>query len=232
MNLFKRFLEGDLPKDDMDKMAKDILYQKFDEESKQRWQKVLKDEYKMPPTAPLKTASLRKYWRFAAIAASILLLVVAVVLLNNRSLTSEQLADRQIASLSVMADQSVFRKGDEPTEAIRIQANEAYLNKDFAQAITLWENLRTQNTANLYDSFYLAASYLRHQPSNPVRTIALLQEVEENSTILKEEIDWVLSLAYIKNQQLGLAQDQLQQIVDNQQYMKGPATEILRAMND
>ena len=130
-----------------------------------------------------------------------------------------------------MADQAVARKGNFEEEELRMQANEAYTTRNFEAAIEYWELLVANQAENTFDLFYLGISYLRQKNSKPEKTIELLEQIQQQTTELRQEINWVLSLAYLQTEQEDKARTLLQSIVTNKEFMANSAEKLLTTLH-
>ena len=232
MNQLRKYLNGQMEAGEMEEYTGLLIQKKFDQDQKESWGRILKDQYgvERKNATKNKVRSLSVRW-IVGIAASFLLIIVSFFIVKQSSESpSQQLADQYIETLSIMADQSVHRKGQFQEETTRIKANEAYINKDFEEAIHHWQELQLNGHANSYDLFYMGVSYLRQKKSAPEQTISLLETIKEQAPGLVQEINWVLSLAYIKSGQLDKARLQLEAIVDNEAYMDEAARKLLIAL--
>lgn len=234
MKNLNAFLNDEMDDDEMEQYTKDILYQKFDEENRAELSQILAREYGVERTQnTAKRFRLKPLYQVAAVAASLALLIGLFFFLRGTSTPSyEQLATTYILDLPIMSDQLVARKDDTAVEALRLNASEAYINQDFTKAVGYYNQLIDQGAANAYDQFYLGVSYLRKSPSAPQQTIDLLTQVQADIPAFQQEINWVMSLAYLKNNQRQEAKVLLEQIVDQQAYMAKSAERLLEALKE
>jgi hypothetical protein len=232
MSQLRKYLNKELDERDFDRFTQLLVEKKFDREKKEEWARLLKDNHNIQRqnggSSPTIRRSLR--WSLAA-AATVALLIASVVFWPRTSSPNyQQLAEQYVRELPVMADQLVFRKGQFQEDASRIKANEAYIEQDFVTAIQQWELLISHQKANNYDRFYLGVSYLRTTPSQPEKALALLQEAQSTTPELRQEINWIMALAYIRTDQLTKAQSLLQTIVQNDEYMSAKAAQLLQEL--
>ncbi|MEL7222925.1 MAG: hypothetical protein AAGJ93_16505 [Bacteroidota bacterium] len=233
MKKLNDFLNNDMDDDDMEQFAKEILQQKFDADNRAEITQILAQEYGVKRTIsePPKF-QITSLYRIVALAASIALLIGLFLYLNRTDLPQyEQLATTYIEDLPIMADQLTIRKDDTPVEEIRQNANAAYIKEDFAASIKYFKQLETEGLLTLYDQFYLALGYLKTSPTEPQQTIQLLNAIKEDIPAFKQEIDWVLSLAYLKNNQTADAKTILQKIVSQNDYQAKSAQLLLESLD-
>ncbi|MEL6657033.1 MAG: hypothetical protein AAFR36_11335 [Bacteroidota bacterium] len=228
MNLLKKYLDGDMEKDKMERLTTDLVYQQLDPVKKENWREVLRKEHGVERSKKA-SARLLSMPRLIAIAASVALLITFVLIFNNKIATPahQELAQEYITKLPIAGDQSVIRSAEEEDE-LRLQANEAYVRGDYDTAIQDWESLIASGTATQYDRFYLGASYLRNEPGNPQKAVELLTQVE--AAELQQEVNWVLSLAYLQLDDIASARPILERIVTEDAFMAAAAAQLLASL--
>jgi hypothetical protein len=232
MNQFKNFLNDEMDDEAMEEFVENIIHQKFDHEKKQAWSQILKDKHGLErKKQPDQTARVFSIRRILSIAAAIALILGAFYFIDQTSLSTDQaLAQSYVDELPIMADQLVARKGDFNEDETRIKANEAYINMDFDSAVGYWTEIVNNQTDTPYDLFYLGVSTLRANPSQPKKAINFLLEAQTNAPNLRHEINWVLSLAYVRSGQIEKARPILKSIVATQEYMSEPAANLLELL--
>lgn len=233
MSKLRNYLSGNIKEEDMEHLTEQLIRQKFDQEQRQSWSQMLKEQYGVDRNAPSKKAKSLQPLRWLITAAAALALIFsAYFLLQSQQATSQQLADDYVSNMSLMADQLVYRKGTFDVDKTRLNANEAYLNEDFKLAIQYWNSLIDNNAATDYDRFYLSISYLRNSKADAQKAIELLIQIKPGLQSLEQEINWALSLAYMRSGQLAPAQQLLESIVRDQAYMSVKAQQLLRSIKE
>lgn len=228
MNSLERFIKGDMDQSEMEQFTKEMIHQQLDAETRQRWEDALKTQYGISRESNYPSLQSRKWKRLLVPAASLVLLVSAYLFIRKpSSIGYEQLADQYIESLPIMPDQLVFRKGAEEVAELRSDAYTFYSRAEYQKAIEAWQQLEAIDSLSTYDQFYRGTSCLRQIPANTSCTIERLISVRDQVPELSQEIDWVLSLAYLKTNELALAKPLLERIVDNSQFMDEAAQKLL-----
>jgi hypothetical protein len=228
MSPLQKYLNKELGDKDFDRFTGFLVEKKFDQEQKEEWGRLLKENHNIQRQPQAIRRSLR--WSLAAAAAAALLIASVVFWPQTSSSGYRQLADQYVQELPVMADQLVFRKGQFQEDATRIKANEAYIEQDFPTAIEQWELLISHQKDNNYDRFYLGVSYLRADKAQPEKALTLLQEAKLTTPELRQEINWIMALAYIQTDQLQNARILLETIVQNDEYMSAKAAQLLQEL--
>ena len=230
MNNLKKYIRGDYTDAEFEAFSEQLITQKLDRDKRKEWTYKLKERYGVERASSIeeKPSFGKKQWIIiSSIAASLLLLVSFFFVLPAINTPAYlQAVNQQIDNLSIMGDQSVIRKGPQDVELTRKQANLAYMNKEYAKSIQLWEAMVTTNQATGLDFFYLALCQLQKSPPAPQRTIqALLKAKTLNGP--EEEINWILALAYVKAEEIDQAKILLARIVKDQAYQAPAAKKIL-----
>lgn len=207
MNDLKKYIDGDLSAEELDLFTKKMLQAKFDKEREQRWKEKLASEHNVHRTQQTKVVPLKKYRQWLFLAASILVIAVAVVFVLDSSPAPTTLATNLIEQ--DFFDYQNTTRGDDDVEQIHLDAINAYNNKDFVTSIQLYKQL---DNTNVEHSFFLGLSYLYNKDySQAVQQLLATQKNDTNQT-LTQETQWFLGLAYIQNNQLELAKQTLSNI--------------------
>jgi hypothetical protein len=233
MELLKKYVNNLLKEEKMEQIAEQHISYTLDQEKREAWKKKLEERHGLKRTPPAKKVrTLTPLYRGIAIAASLALLIAAFFLFRPSENTYQQLADSYLESLPPMADQLTFRTKDDNKDVARANVENAYLRGDYETAIPFWQEMVDDGTATAYDQFYLGQSYLRQQDSQPELAIPLLLSARADIPEIQQEINWTLSLAYLKAGQLEEARQLLATIVQENAYMQKKARKLLAAIDD
>ena len=228
MNKLREYLSGQLNETEMERFTKQIIIQKFDQEKRADWTKELQEKYGVDRNKSARVLPLR--WAIGLTAAVAIAVGVFFIFPRAQAPEYQQLAVGYVETLPIMADQLVFRKGDFLEDEVRLKANNAYLDGNFETAIEQWNLLLQDQSATPYDRFYLGISYLRQATPAPARAIVLLEQVKPEVPALRQEINWVLGLAYLMEGTVNKAEPILSTIVEREEYMSSKAAELLDAL--
>lgn len=153
-------------------------------------------------------------FRFMAVAAILILLVGAVFFTD-------------IFKTSATDPQDLFASNFEPYQMIlntrsgqdllgdqQAQLNEAleaYAQKEYSKAASIFEDLKSENADQELYELYAAVSRLA--AGQAVTAVEKLQKLQsESSPSLRQQVRWYLALAYIKSEQLEQAKTELKKI--------------------
>jgi hypothetical protein len=161
----------------------------------------LKDHYKLPNIHQAKVISIRRRVRLlTAVAASILLLAAGIAGYQFYQLSPDKVYEQSYVSYQP----SVTRGANEEN----ISAIErAYSENDFSKVITASKKVRSLSTE---DAFLVGLAYL--QMDNALAAIKWLQPLSHGQNILKQDAEFYLALAYIKDADYDLALELMQNI--------------------
>ncbi|MEM8586317.1 MAG: hypothetical protein AAGF87_18725 [Bacteroidota bacterium] len=233
MSDLERFIKGDMGQNEMEQFTKEMVSKQLDAETRQRWEATLRTKYgvkrKVKPSSKLG----KNRFRYFAIAASIAILIALFSWFQfSDGNTYRELTASYIEELPIMADQIVFRKGAGQVSDLRSKAYAAYSRADFDMALANWQQLAAMDSLNAYDQFYWGISCLRQTPANTACTIERLASLSNQVPELVQEIDWVLGLAYLKDNDIDKAKPLLEKIVDESQFMDELAVQLLSAIQE
>ncbi len=231
MNKLKEFLEGTMSESDKDQVFEQLIAAKRDRDKKIAWQQKLKGKYGVERNS--KYISKKKVGRvILSLAACFSLIILAYYFIADRNREKHMIVvNEHIANLDIMTNQNLLRKGHQDVEEIRAEANLSYSKAEYEKSILLWETLTTAELANGIDYFYLALCYLQKEQAEPQRSIDLLEK-SKSLKGPKEEISWVLSLAYLKAGQKDNAIQELNKILANDAYKTAEARELLNLLKE
>ena len=179
-----------------------LLKEKFAREQKANWAKKLKDEYGVERSTFPEKSKIRLrpilIWT-VGIAASIMLLYLSfssVLIPSPSTLAQNYLSENTYPFAGV-------RKNLLGQEEIRMAAIDAYINKDFKNAISFGEKLIGEGKGNETDQFFLGLSYLYSQDySSAINQFKLMaQKGDPNEQQFDLEARWFLALSYVLNEQ-------------------------------
>lgn len=214
MKNLEKFKKGILTAEETESYTKQLVQVKFDQERKDRWQQQLKDKYQISRFEQKKTGNIRRLFTVIGAAAAIgLLLVFAQPLLQKFTpkqylqLTEQYLKEEPFPN-------PLVRKGEQETAMLRLRAAESYSLGNYQKSIELNELLIKSKEAVVDDYFYLGLSHLylnEYELALPNLQKASQLSIESRNRF-QQEIQWFLSLALIKSEQIESAKATLKAI--------------------
>jgi len=166
--------------------------------------------------------------RIVAAAAAVSIIVFGSIFLFqtfNTSITTTEMAQRYVDNTIILGNQDITRKGSSTVDVLQRNANDAFVKKDYALAITNYEKLKSTQALSALDNFYLATSYLKQK--NYEKAIILFNKLKNINYQSTEEVDWLLSLAYLLSEKNEEAISLLTIIATNDQYKAKEAKILL-----
>lgn len=149
-----------------------------------------------PQAIPLKGRRIQ--WRFFAVAAAVLALMVAVVWVYSGSNSSDRLYAEYFDHYA--SDVDVALRGEGDGQALSGSAMEAglesYSQGKYAEAATSLEAFLKETPNHLIARFYLGMAWMEEARWAEAET--LLKQVQAAGGDYREEASWYLSLIYIK----------------------------------
>ncbi len=163
---------------------------------------------------------------------AILVAVVACTFAIQNTLFSPSLksiAKNHLDQTNISGNPDITRKGANSSSQLQRQANDAYLLKNYNQAIAKYEELQIQRKSSLTDQFYLGICYLKTE--NYPEAITVFSELDNIEQGQVQEIDWLLSLSYVLSSQEKKAIPILKDITLQNRYKSKEAKILLAKIN-
>ncbi|MBR9920723.1 MAG: hypothetical protein GYB31_07765 [Bacteroidetes bacterium] len=234
MKQIQKYTKGELPEAEMEKLTEKLIEKHLDQETKERWAGKLADKeiYREGKNSRRQGFRIRRLRPLLAAASVAILISLFFLIRNNQPTDVRQMAGNYLEDLNLMTDQMAERKSPEEDagKILKYNANKAFGDKNYAQAISQYEQLIQQQKADHFDLFYYGCALLLSNEPNSAKAIDLLKESRGLSDDLEAETDWVLALAYLHNGQVAPAKSLLEKIVSKQQYMDEEAAKLLEAI--
>lgn len=232
MKKIEKYLEETLGEQEVEEITQHLIKNKFDKETRNRWAKKLKEEHQIDRSKEQPT--LKRFFRFGpkllSVAAGLLLLLGAFWIYQTIQPPS---VDNRVA-LHLDNDKltyNVARKDTAIQPEIREKFSEAFNQENYALASRLGEDLLNQQYANSDDYFFIGLSHLYQEKW--AKSIDLLENAKQlagEKGRFVDEMNWFLSLAYIKIGNEPEARRLLQQIVEKKAWHSEEAAALLKAL--
>lgn len=203
MKSLDKYKKGDMTPEELEEFTDVFMRAKFDNDRKTRWENTLQTSFKVDRerVRGSKIIPQRRLISYLAIAAAAVLLftVIRPAFLATTT-TYAQLTD-QFISQDFYENLSGI-KGDQDTDQLNLRAVYAYNQKDFTTAISLYQQLIERGAANDEQYFFLGLSYFYdRQYATAIKYLDTTSEIYPDSKF-KQETNWFLALAYLKNGEL------------------------------
>ncbi len=209
--------EGNNSGKELDKFAVSTVEYVVEKKLKERYVHSLESKFgiKRSKASEKKNGLLR-------IAASIVILMLCLFLINDNNSESQKWAMQFLKESKMMGNPDVIRKGKADVSDIRSAANLAYSKGDYKLTISLLSQIVNEESVNCLDNLYLGISYLFEKEA--AQCIRLLNECKESS--LSQEVKWYLALGYVMEDNPE-AKRLLREIVDSKSYQYKKAQVLL-----
>jgi len=226
-----KYKKGDLTEAELDLFTGELVRAKFNQAQKDKWAKKLAAEYEVKREIPPKAKVIQFPYKKLAIAASILLLLALIPFLQNYiQPKSQQLANTYIENRLSLPD---IKRGTTSVEIINLKtkAHKAYTNKNFKGASIAYEAFLNTEDSEGVDYLFAGLSYLYSGNSKEaVKKLTVAQTKITEGQSFWEETNWFLSLAYLKNEEIKKAQQQLKAIIKTDNFYSDKAQKILSTL--
>ncbi len=207
-----------------------ILSYLAEQDLKKKYAAILANEHnvyreKQPVIEKRKHVSWLKY------AAAGILIIASILVSNHflREVTPQQMALENIRNTQILGDPSSMRKDNAYVEQMRIEANYAFINKNFDESIRLFHQIVNSDKVDNVDYFYLGVSYLKGSNPQAKAAIDAFDKIAPNSVVV-EETKWFMALAYLFDGDNQTAKTLLNEIITAKSFKHREATELIRAL--
>jgi len=164
--------------------------------------------------------------RFYYAAASLALLIATGSIIyeySKPSLNNDAIYTKYFTPYEVSV---TYRSGNEEIDRVLISALEKYENKDYENAVKLFEKVlekrSTDIAANLYTGISLMETEKYQKATKSFQTI-----ITHNNNLFIEQAKWYLAMCYIKTDQTKKAEITLNELVAIDSYYKKHAKKVL-----
>lgn len=163
--------------------------------------------------------------RMLALAASFLLLVGFFAWFSLQGPNLQEMADNNFEPLALQTQMGNY--GDDDIPKIRNQANQAYVERDYARAAELFAELAELEPYNLNNRLYAGICRLgNRQPDEAILTLQPLADGKDKN--VQSEASWYLALAFMKTGNVASTKTYLDKVVEGKGYNWQKAAGILR----
>ncbi len=210
-----------------DYFDKDIVGYLVKENLKTRYVRLLKEKYAVERKKAVIWRLNHVYWK----AAILLLMTASFLFVSQLSSSSPtQLAMAMAKETLIIGNQEIMRKDGTMSLDLRLQANTAFINKKYDEAIQQYKKLITTGKAEDIDFFYLGVSHLKLQKPQATEAIHFLKSIHDVEQ-LKFEIDWFIALAYVMEGNQIESSKALIKVIANKKYKVEEAKNLLSTLS-
>jgi hypothetical protein len=216
--------DSNLQEENFDKDAVRFL---IENDLKSKYAKLLEKEHKIERKPKVRFLSFPNLLKYAAV----FFLLMGSFVIGNHILRPDasQMAMAFAKETKILGNQDIMRKDVVLIDQIKLEANAAFVNEKYDEAILAFEKLKSLNMATDVDIFYLSVSYLKSVSPSPNKALEGFKQIESNQS-LQHEILWFQALAYIMSGNDVIAKKQLSEIIINEKYKSSEARKLLDAM--
>jgi hypothetical protein len=172
---------------------------------------------------------LPKFYYYAAASAALLIASGGLVQrLNNPSLDNNTVFEKYYSPYEVSV---TYRSGDTEVDRLLLNALESYEEKDFAQALVLFEQVLQTRKKDMAAKLYSGITYLEEEKYQKAKT-SFDNIISNNNNLFIEQAKWYLALCYLKTEKIEDAQVILSEIVKEESYYKEMAVGVLKDLKN
>jgi len=216
MKDLKKYLDNQMSEKETEAFTEKLIRSKFENEKKERWKKKLEEEYGISRDIGTggKVRLIGMVLKIAAGAALLILALVFYPKLNKSAYL--QLAEQYLAEEKF--ENNILRKGADELILLRQSAVMAYNSADFKQAVGYYQKIEESGQATTGDLFYHSLCWLYRNKSSEalpkLKAASVLSDQEAGE--FRQEINWFLALALIKQSKPEQAKALLENIKEGE----------------
>lgn len=164
---------------------------------------------------------------FYSVAASIALLITTGVLvqkLNNPNTDNQAIYEKYYSPYEVSV---AYRSGNTEIDRLLFNAFERYEEKDYEQALELFEEVLKSRDEDMAANLYSGITYMEEEKYQKAKT-SFNKIILNNDNMFIEQAKWYLALCYLKTEKNDDAQVILSKIIKEESYYKEMAAWVLK----
>jgi tetratricopeptide (TPR) repeat protein len=180
-----------------------------------------------PAISRLSTSTIIRLNRFAKIAAMLIVVSGSFLLVTKlQSNGPQQMAMSMAKETMILGNQDIMRKDGKLSLKMRLEANTAFINQKYDEAIQHYVKLEATGDVKDIDYFYLGVSYLKLDKNHTVEALKAFDQLKKDSRIARES-KWFKALALTMNGNYPNAKLLLQEIIAANDYKSSEAKTLL-----
>ncbi len=208
---------------DEETFEKSMVKHLVKEDLRAKYASELKDHHAMVRTEPTIRRMNHYVWK-----AAILLFVSGAFLFvtNLQSSSPQQMAMSLAKETTILGNQDIMRKDGKLSLKLRLEANTAFINQKYEEAIQNYVKLEATGDVKDIDYFYLGVSYLKLGKNHAVDALKAFDKLKADSRMV-HEIKWFKALALTINGNYPSAKILLEEIIYANNYKSSEAKILL-----
>ncbi len=173
---------------------------------------------------PIINISRKQFPKLVAAAAILILLSVgAFYMFAPNPNTADKL---YLSYYSPYEVAGTNRSGNEGEVSLQVKAMQKFEQKEYQNAIKLFDQMNTNGSTNISSNFYKGIAYLElNKPNDAIKSLEIVIKNETNE--LTADAEWYLGLAYLKANDIANAKKQFAKVSEKYSFYKKKADEIL-----
>jgi len=169
--------------------------------------------------------------RFYYAAASAALLIATGGLVQRLALTdldNNAIFEKYYAPYDVTV---TYRSGNTEVDRLLLNALERYEEKDYEQALILFEEVLETRENDLVVSLYSGISYMEEEKYQKA-TKSFNSIISHNDNLFIEQAKWYLAMCYLKTENTLKAKNVLNEIIKEESYYREQAAKVLKDLKN
>ena len=239
------FLDGELSREELDWFSKELesnavlaedirLYREVDSAIREQDVMDLRDQLDVihnaigdPSQEPIRPTRYRKVLSYAAIASLAILISLGVLLkVQHNKLTNDQIFEKHYEPYEVTM---IYRSAETDYQKALSQAMAFYDAGEFYKAINLYEEILTDDPADMASRLYSGISYMETK-QYPEADQKFRKIIEHDDNLFVEQANWYLGFCYLHTGQNLEARGHFKEIAVGESSYSKHAKKIMRSI--
>ncbi|PLX12914.1 MAG: hypothetical protein C0597_12405 [Marinilabiliales bacterium] len=166
----------------------------------------------------------RRFYYAAASAALLIATGGLVQRLAGPDMNNDAVYDKYYNPYDVAV---TYRSGNTEVDRILLNALERYEEKEYDQALLLFEEVLDKRQNDMAVNLYSGISYMEEEKYLKA-TNSFNHIISNNDNLFIEQAKWYLSMCYVKTESIDKAKLVLNEIIQEESYYKDQARKVLR----
>lgn len=212
-----------LNNEQMDAFAEAAVKYAVEQKLRSKYDKILsaKAKNKAEKTSIIKKLPIAKIAAVAIVLLGSLFIIQQSLFSPSINIYAQTLLDQTL----LPGNPDITRKGITDASQLQREANDAFIAKNYPLAIEKYTTLHADKKMSHMDQFYLGVAQMKVESFD--EAIVHFSFLKNEAKLKIEEVDWLLSLAYVLSNQNEMAIPLLIEIVDSKGYKWKKAQQLL-----
>ena len=181
-----------------------------------------------PKVKRLPNSFTRRKFYYAAASAALLLASGGIIkYITGSDLDNVAVFEKYYTPYEVAV---IYRSGNAEVDRILLNALQKYEEKDFGEALILFEKVLKSGKDDLSVNLYSGISYIEEEKFNNAAN-SFEKIIANNDNLFIEQAKWYLAMCYIITEKTDEAELILKELIKSESYYKSQSAKVLKDLN-